>query len=110
MRKGLVVLLCVMGLVALSISCAQAGWYTCSVSKVGMGTGGVYAVTLTDIPVPPAAAAFTNRTFGITTTGGFDKQMYAAALTALANSTNVEAYINPPAGSGYNILGLKAAK
>ena len=109
MRKKamLVALLCVMGLAVLSVANAEAGWYTCTISQVGMGTGGIYTVVLTDTAGTPA---FTDRTFTIYTGLSKEKEMYAAALTAWANSNYVVAYINSPAAAGYAVLGLIGKK
>jgi hypothetical protein len=83
----LVVLLCVMGLAAVSIGNADAApWYTCTISQAGANNAGYYVLILTDTASP---VAFTNRTFLISPTNSHQKEMYAAALTAFANSTYV---------------------
>jgi hypothetical protein len=88
----LVVLLSFMGLAALSIGNAEAAgpWYTCTISQAGSNWAG-YVVTLTDTATTPT---FSNVQFVIDTNGGKQKEIYAAALTALANSTNVVAYMS----------------
>jgi hypothetical protein len=85
--KALIVaLLCVMGLTALSIGNAEAGqWYTCTMSQVG-NTFNNYFITVSDV----AGTAFPdNTTFVIPPDFPYAKEMYAAALTGFANSTNV---------------------
>ena len=112
-KAMLVALLCVMGLAALSIGNAEAGWYTCTISQAGSDWTNL-VVTLSDVPTPPAAAAFTNRAFVIDATGNGTgiskaKEMYAAALTAFANSTYVYVFINNTA-AGSKVYALSAKK
>jgi hypothetical protein len=91
-KKGLVVaLLCVMGIATMAIGNANAaGWYTCSVSGCGATWADAY-ITVTDTATNPAFPA--NTTFVIDNSTGKSNQMYAAALTAFANSTNVMLYL-----------------
>jgi hypothetical protein len=95
MRKKLmlVALLCVMGLTALSIGNAEAAgpWYTCTISQAGSNWVG-YVVTLSDTAATPA---FTNVAYVIDTVAGKQKEIYAAALSAWANSSYVVAYMSP---------------
>jgi hypothetical protein len=95
-RKALVVALALaMGLVVFSVGNAMAApaTYTCTISQAGGNYWGYYVITLTDTASP---AAFTNQQFFIPDDGsGMNKVMYAAALTALANSTNVQIYADP---------------
>jgi hypothetical protein len=103
----LVLLLGVMGLAALSIGNAEAAappWYVCTISQVGT-SGGYYVVTLSDTTTP--TAVFTDRQFVLSTTT-LGKEIYAAALTAWANSSYV--YVNlPNTGAWKPIVGLYAA-
>ncbi|HAY21657.1 MAG TPA: hypothetical protein DCY27_05730 [Desulfobacterales bacterium] len=84
-RKALVLaLLCVMGLAI--VGTAQATWYTCTIQQAGIHSNGVYVVYLTDVN----NAASTSTPYIIvganqTLTNG----LYAAALTAWANASNV---------------------
>jgi hypothetical protein len=107
-KKALVVvLLCVMGLAALSINNAEAGgWYTCTVSQAGATTWG-YLVTLSDTVAPPNNAFPANTPFLITTVAN-TKEMYAAALSAWANSTYVVVYLET-LGEYSSIWGVKAS-
>lgn len=91
-RKGLVVvLLCVMGLATMAIGNVEAaGWYTCTVSGCGATWADAY-IMVTDTAGTPAFPA--NTTFVIDNSTGKSNQMYAAALTAFANSTNVLVYL-----------------
>jgi hypothetical protein len=85
-KKALVMaLVFVMGL-AMVVGTAQAAWYTCSVQQTGFHEAGIYIVYLTDLNTPGS----TSTPFIIV--GGnqnFVNGMYAGALTAFANSTNV---------------------
>jgi hypothetical protein len=85
-KKALVMtLLCVMGL-ALAAGVAQATWYTCTIQQAGVLNGGYYVVWLTDINNQAAVSTpFIITNASPTLVNG----MYAAALTAYANSTNV---------------------
>lgn len=95
-KAMLVALLCVMGLATLSIGNAEAAgpWYTCTISQAGSNWVG-YVVTLSDTATP---ASFTNVSFVIDTTGSGGvskaKEIYAAALSAWANSSYVVAYMS----------------
>ena len=109
-RKALMVaLFCIMGLTI--AGAAQATLYTCTISQAGVNMGGYYVVYLTDTATTPAwVGAFP---FLIpTTTQTLTNGMYAAALTALANSTNVVADIyNPGTMPQYQpIYSLSASK
>ena len=102
----MVVLCMVLG--AFFVTSAGAySWYTCTVSQAGSMQWGAYVV-LTDTNPSPSFPA--NTTFIIDTTDpGNMKSMLAAALTAFANSTNVNAFISAPAA--YNIVsGIMASK
>lgn len=81
-------LLCAM-MMALSIGAAQATVYTCTVSGTGVTDSGYYWIILSDT----AGTAFTNRNFLIGGPGinvNYTNQFFATALTAYANSTNVQ--------------------
>ena len=88
-RMMVVVMLTVMVMVALSAGFAQAAFKTCTVSQVGCN-GDMYWLTATE-----TSNAFTNMTFVIDDrTRG--KEMFATALTAFANSTNLLLWVDPP--------------
>ena len=93
------VMLTFMVLVGLS-GVAQAGWVTCTVSQVG-STGSNYWVTVTEAVTNPT---FTNATFFIDEGSQRGKEMFATALTAFANSTNVQLWIEPPYNSYETIV------
>lgn len=107
-RKAiLVVLLGFLALTALSSGNAEAGtWYTCTISQVGANWTPSYVVTLSDTA---AAPAFTDRQFIIDPASLQRKEIYAAALTALANSTNVDVFLNSTV-AGSKIYGVYATK
>jgi hypothetical protein len=95
-RKGLaVVLLCVLGLATIAIGNVEAAgpWYTCTVSGCGATWTDAY-ITVTDTATTKGFPD--NTTFVIDNTTGQANKMYAAALTAFANSTNVQLYIPDP--------------
>jgi hypothetical protein len=89
-----VVLLTVFALVGLSAGIAQAvdGWHTCSITYVG-STGSGYLIKASDTAGTPD---FTNIIFVIDPYSGKGKEQYAAALTAFANSSNVQLYLVAP--------------
>ena len=101
-----VMLLTVMGLVGLSGGVAQAAWATASVSQVG-STGTNYWLTVTSTDATPL---FTNVTFVIDETNGRGKEMFAAALTAFANSTNVQIWVDAPYNNYNTAWGVLATK
>ena len=88
----LVALLCVMGLAALSIGNAEAAppWYNCTISQAGANWTPSYVVVLSDTATTPA---FTNREFVIDSASAQKNAIYAAALTAWANSSYVLVYL-----------------
>jgi hypothetical protein len=94
MKKSMlaVVMVTVMALVGLSGGVAQAAWQTCTVSQVG-STGSNYWITASCTTSTPP---FTNVTFIIDESNGRAKEMFATALTAFANSTNIQIWIDPP--------------
>jgi hypothetical protein len=91
MKKSVivVVMLTVMALVGLAVV-AQAAWYTCTIDEVG-STGSAYFVIATDTNTN--SPYFTKVQFVIDEVNGRGKEMYAAALTAFANSTNLKIFI-----------------
>ena len=101
-----VMLLTVMGLVGLSGGVAQAGWQTASITQVG-STGTNYWLTATSTTSTPP---FTNVTFVIDETNGRGKEMFAAALTAFANSTNVQIWVDAPYDNYTTAWGVLATK
>jgi hypothetical protein len=108
-RKALIVaLFCIMGLTL--AGAAQATNYTCTISQVGILGGAYYVVYLTDTntSTPGWAGAFP---FLIPTTSqSIANGMYAAALTAYANSTNVIADIyNPGTMPQYSVIASLSA-
>ena len=84
-RTMAVVMLTVMALVGLSAGIAQAEWCTVTVSQVG-STGAAYFIKASDTTTP--TPKFTNITFVIYENGR-QKEEFATALTAFANSTYV---------------------
>lgn len=93
-KKALVaVLLCVMGLTALAIGNAEAGWYTCTIQKIG-SSDTTYLVSASDTA---ANASFMNRWFVIDKSQGMEKQMLATILTAFSNGSNVDLYVSTTA-------------
>jgi len=84
----LMVLVCAMGLVALSVDKAAAAYYTCTISEAGSNTSAYYII----VSDTSAGKVFTDETFIIYPANGCAKEMYAAALTALANG--IQVYIN----------------
>jgi hypothetical protein len=108
-RKALLVaLFVIMGLTLAGV--AQATIYTCTISEAGIIGGQYYVVNLTDTTGVgwTGALPFIIPTTSQTVANG----MYAAALTALANSTNViiDAF-NPGTMPPYSVISsLSAAK
>ncbi len=88
-KKVLVVMvLCVMGLTALSIGNADAApWYTCTITRVGV-TGTSYYAMLSDTNSTPA---FSNRFFVLDPTMG--KELLATVLTAFSSGSKLWCYI-----------------
>ena len=101
MRKMAVMMALCLAIGAFSVSSAGAySWYTCTVNQAGSMPWGAYVV-LTDNAATPAFPA--NTTFIVDTSDPANmRAMLAAALTAVANSANIEAFISAPAA--YNIV------
>lgn len=92
-RKALlVVILCLMGLSTISIDNVEAaGSYTCTVNEIGSSNSDTYIVVTDTAPTP----AFQDTPFIIDTSSATQcSRMYAAGLTAFANSTYVKIYVN----------------
>jgi hypothetical protein len=84
---------------------AQAAWVTCTLSYAG-STGSAYIVKATDTAPSPL---FTDIIFVLDPYGNRGKEMYAAALTAFANSTYVQLYVD--AYTDYSVAwGVLASK
>jgi hypothetical protein len=103
----LVALLCVLGMATLSIGNANAaiGTFTCTVNATGANYWGYYAVTLTD-----NAGSFSNLVCFIPedpAIPGMSKAMYAAALTAFANSSNVVAFLDTTSTAIFQLYAAK---
>ena len=112
-RKALMVaLFCIMGLLLAGV--AQATEYTCSIQKAGIIGSQYYVIYLTDLaPTPPGPAWTGSFPFLIPTASqAIANGLYATALTAIANSTNVVADIfNPGVMPQYQtIFSLTAVK
>jgi hypothetical protein len=109
-RKALMVaLFCIMGLML--VGAAQATQYTCTISQAGILGGQYYTIYLTDTSATPAWPGV--YPFLIPTTSqSIANGMYATALTALANSTNVIVDVyNPGTLPQYTVVySLGAAK
>lgn len=110
-RKALMVaLVCIMGLTI--AGAAQADFYTCTISQTGILVGQYYTLYLADTNT--AAPGWTGiQPFLIPTTSqSIANGMYAAALTAFANSTNVIIEVfNPGTIAPYSVLAsLSASK
>jgi len=105
-KRALVVVLLMMGLLALLAGIAQADWRTCTISQAGSYSSG-YVIQATDLGSP---VAFTNTTFVIDESGGRGKEMYAAALTAFANSTNLQIWVDAPYSAFSVVWGALATK
>jgi hypothetical protein len=107
-RKVLVVLLCAMALAAISFSNAEAaaGWHTCIISKVG-ASNSYYLLYLTDTAPTPDWVG--EQVFIISLTSAEAKAMYATALTAWANSSNVSVYLTAftPYSSAWGVAAAK---
>jgi hypothetical protein len=110
-RKALVVLFCIVGLMV-AVGVAQATPFTCTIQQAGVNAGGYYYVFLTDTASTPSwtgSQLFLIPTGTQTITNG----MFAAALTAYANSTNVaiDIYVpSVPLAPGGFLYALTAAK
>jgi len=105
-KKVLVLAICVM-VSALFVSNAMAafGWNVCTISKAGTTTFGDCFIEVTGVdPVFPATI------FMLGNTPEKTKEMYAAALTAWANSANVWVYCDPALGTGSPAAGVAVYK
>ncbi|MEW6658126.1 MAG: hypothetical protein AB1424_05670 [Thermodesulfobacteriota bacterium] len=90
----LVLLLCVMGMTAISAGNSDAAtppWYACTIAMVGANSWG-YLVTITDTAATPA---FTNQTFIVgDPSSNQGKVMIASAMTAFSSGTQVYVLLN----------------
>ena len=91
-RAVVVAMLTVFVMVGLLGGVAQAAWKTCTLSYAG-ATGTGYIIKATDTAQSPD---FTNMIFVLDPYSGEAKQLYAAALTAFANSSYVQIFVEPP--------------
>jgi hypothetical protein len=105
MKKKLVVLVGVMAMVALFTVSASAGWQSCTISQIGSTDVG-YILVLSPVTGTPFPA---DTTFVIPFSIPYSKEMLATALTAFANSTTVNAYLNPESmlGGCYALYAVK---
>jgi hypothetical protein len=109
MKKKLVVLAMVgilMAVFTVGNAMAAAQWYTCTISQAGSTIFGYSFITVTDTAQTPA---FTNAIFFISDTAPDAKNMYASALTALANSSNVWVFLDAVV-TGAPVMGCAALK
>jgi hypothetical protein len=117
-KKVLVLAICVV-ISALFVSSAMAAfdWHVCTISKAGTTsfdqlfievTGVAPDTTPKTIFMIPAQTDPTAPDFAVSQTRA--KEMYAAALTAWANSANVWVYCDPVLGSGSPAAGVAAYK
>jgi hypothetical protein len=89
-KKALLVLVCVMALTAFTAGIAMAGYYVCTISKVGCA-GTFYMLTLTDTAATPA---FTDRDFVIDAQAVGASAMLASALTAYSMAGKLQVWLN----------------
>jgi hypothetical protein len=101
-KRALVVLFVVMGLIAVSIS-AEAVNYTCTISQTGTN-GANYYIVAQNVSTP----AF-NTTFYLSNSYATAREMYAAALTAFANATNVKISVSTTTPNSF-VYSLGAVK
>jgi hypothetical protein len=104
-KKAIVIVLaCIMVMAAIGIGNAAPGYYTCTISRSGAATYG-YWIEASDIN-----GAFSNTFFLIDqSVPNMAPAMYATALTAYANSSNVLLYV-ADSTPGSLIFVLAAAK
>jgi hypothetical protein len=87
-RKAMIMaLVCVVGL-TMAVGTAQATWYTCTIQQAGLLAPNYYVVYLTDVN---NAGAVSTPFIIYSADPAYVNAMYAAALTALSNRTNVTA-------------------
>lgn len=104
-RKALMVVLCVVMLGAFVASAQAGAWYTCIVNQAGQ-SGTVYFCQLTEV----SGVDWTGpRYFFIDTSAGVQNAMLATLLTAFANSSNVNVWLEYP-GEWWTITGVTASK
>jgi hypothetical protein len=91
---------------AMAVGTAQATWYTCTIQSAGFLSGGYYVIYLTDVN----NAASTSTPYLIFNANQtYVNAMYAAALTAYANSTNVIVDLSAwtPWGAAFTLYSAK---
>lgn len=91
MKKAVLVIMAVCMLAAMGFTSAHAGWYFCTVNRVGNGQGVDY-ICLTDANT---TAAFTARWFVLDSANA--NQHLATSLTAASLGSQVQVYF-PVAG------------
>jgi hypothetical protein len=104
-KKVLVtVLACIMLLAALGVGNAAPGYYTCTLSRAGAATYGYW------IEASEINGAFSNMFFLIDqSVPNIGPAMYATALTAYANSSNIVIYVadTTPGSLVFVLAGVK---
>jgi hypothetical protein len=106
-KKLLVMAICmVVGAFFVSSAYAAFGWHVMSISKAGTTTFGEPFIEVTGV----APDTTSTRILMLGNVVDKTKEMYAAALTAFANSTNVWVYCDPALGAGSPAAGVAAMK
>jgi hypothetical protein len=106
-RAMIVAMVTVFAMVGLLAGMAQAAWVTCSLNYVG-STGTGYIIQASDTVAPPAFPA--NTIFVLDPYSGKARELYAAALTAFANSNNVQLWLEAPVADYSVAWGCLATK
>jgi hypothetical protein len=107
-KKAMVVaMLTVFAMVGLLGGIAQAAWVTCTLTYVG-STGTGYIIQASDTASTPAFPA--NTIFVLDPYSGKAKELYAAALTAFANSSYVQIWLEAPIADYSVAWGCLASK
>jgi hypothetical protein len=78
-----------------------AGWYTCTISEMGVATNGLVFITLTDV-----GGAFSNTMFMVDTgTPNVAERMLQLALYAAGKHRKVRVYVEPtPNSTIYSLI------
>ena len=103
----MVTVMAIMAMAGLSSGVSQAAWATCTVSQVG-SPGSNYWLKASDTTTP--IPLFTDITFILDESNGRGKEMFATALTAFANSTNIQIWVDSPYNDYTIIWGALATK
>jgi hypothetical protein len=108
MKKKVLVLAICMVVAAFFVSSAYAAfdWHVMTISKTGTTTFGELFIEATGVSPDTSPTSY----YMMGTDVNKSKEMYAAALTAFANSTNVWVYCDPALGSGSPCAGVAALK